>query len=289
MAFDDIVSVLVKITLVEMMILIGLQITFLEIVNSIKEWRLVTRAAVANYVIVPGATLALLILLDVNPKVAMGFLILAVCPGAPYGPPFARIARANVQVSVGLMTLLAGSSALISPILLEELAPLASGAKAPRIELIGILSALLTTQLLPLLLGLLIKHQRPQLAERMQAPFDFLSKLLNLTLVVLILGSQFYMLTEIKVAGFIGMLILLIVSLFVGWIAGGSRIDYRKSVALTTSLRNVGVGLVIVTGNFSGTPAVAAVMAYGIVEVIGSLLVAVWWRRSSSTGPFKTA
>ena len=37
-------------------------------------------------------------------------------------------------------------------------------------------------------------------------------------------------------------------------------------MALTTALRNVGVGLVIVTGNFAGTPAVSAALAYGIVE-----------------------
>ena len=52
-------------------------------------------------------------------------------------------------------------------------------------------------------------------------------------------------------------------------------------MALTTSLRNVGVGLVIVTGNFAGTPAVGAALAYGILEVFGSLLVALWWRRST--------
>jgi len=52
-------------------------------------------------------------------------------------------------------------------------------------------------------------------------------------------------------------------------------------MALTTSLRNVGVGLVIVTGNFAGTPAVSAALSYGIVEVLLSLLVAFWWRRSA--------
>ena len=44
-------------------------------------------------------------------------------------------------------------------------------------------------------------------------------------------------------------------------LAGGSGNDNRKTVALTTSLRNVGVGLVIVVGNFAGTPAVSAVLA----------------------------
>jgi len=45
-------------------------------------------------------------------------------------------------------------------------------------------------------------------------------------------------------------------------------------MALTTALRNVGVGLVIVTGSFAGTPAVTPALTYGILEVLGSLLVA---------------
>jgi BASS family bile acid:Na+ symporter len=88
------------------------------------------------------------------------------------------------------------------------------------------------------------------------------------------------MLMEIPIRGFVGMLILLAASLLIGWLAGGSGSDNRKTMALTTALRNVGVGLVIVTGgNFAGTPAESAALAYGIVEVFGSLLVALCWGR----------
>jgi hypothetical protein len=63
--------------------------------------------------------------------------------------------------------------------------------------------------------------------------------------------------------------------------ADGAQRDARRTTALTTALRDVGVGLVIVTGSFAGTPTVSAALAYGIVEVLGSLLVALWWGRSA--------
>ena len=97
------------------------------------------------------------------------------------------------------------------------------------------------------------------------------------------------MLTEIRLRGFIGMLVLLAASLVIGWLCGAAGSDNRKTMALTTSLRNVGVGLVIVTGNFAGTPAVSAALAYGIVEVVGSLLLALWWGRRSGRGPVDIA
>ena len=64
-----------------------------------------------------------------------------------------------------------------------------------------------------------------------------------------------------------------------GWLLGGPGSDNRKAMALTTSLRNLGVGLVIATENFAGTAAVTAVLAYGIFEILGTLLLAGAWGR----------
>lgn len=287
MSLDRLINILVTITLIEMMVLIGLRVTFAELGRVAGNWRLVGRAAVANYLLVPAVAVGLLVWFDANPMVAAGFLILAVCPGAPFGPPFAGIARANVPIAVGLMVILAGSSAVISPLLLQLLLPWISGGEAPRIDLPGMLGALLITQLLPLLCGLLVRHWRPQLADRLLDPLELVSKILNLGVAGLILATQFSMLLDIQLRGFVGMLILLVASLVIGWLAGGAGGDVRRTMALTTALRNVGVGLVIVTANFSGTPAVSAALAYGIVEVFGSLLVAFWWgrRAGKATSP----
>jgi bile acid:Na+ symporter, BASS family len=280
MSIDRIINLLVTVTLIEMMVLTGLRVTFGELGRVFGHLRLVARAAVANYVLVPVLAVLLLVVFDAAPMVAAGFLVLAVCPGAPFGPLFAGIARANVPEAVGLMVILAGSSAIVSPLLLTALMPWLAGGSVARIDLAGMVGALLVTQLLPLLVGLLAKHWRPHVADALTAPLELISKVLNLGVVGLILASQFQMLAEIRVRGFIGMLLLLAGSLLIGWFAGGSKRDSRKTMALTTALRNVGVGLVIVTGNFAGTPAVSAALAYGIVEVLGSLLVALWWRRS---------
>lgn len=281
MTLDRLLNVLVTITLVEMMVLIGLKVTFAELAETGRDWRLVARAATANYVLVPAAALVLLVLFQANPMVAAGFLVLAVCPGAPFGPPLAGIAGGKVSTAVGLMVILAGSSALLSPLLLGLLLPWVAAGAAPTIDVAGIVAALLGTQLLPLLVGLLIRHRQPQLAERLTPPLELISKVLNLSVVALILITQLGMLADIRPKGFLGMLLLLLATLAVGWLAGGPAISERRSMALTTALRNVGVGLVIVSGNFAGTPAVSAALAYGIVEVLGSLLLAAWWGRSA--------
>src|SRR5688500_2529323 len=124
MTLDRLVNILVMITLVEMMIAIGLGVSFRELVVVTRGWRFVVRAALANYICVPAATVVLLRLFDAQATVAAGFLILAVCPGAPYGPPFTAIAKGNVAAAIGLMIILAGSSAVLSPVMLHYLLPL---------------------------------------------------------------------------------------------------------------------------------------------------------------------
>lgn len=274
MTTDRLINVLVTITLIEMMAAIGLGVTLAELLAVARDWRLLARAILANYVCVPAIAVGLLLLFRPQPMVAAGFLILAVCPGAPYGPPFAAIAKGNVASAVGLMVFLAGSSALLGPLLLHYLLPRVSAGDSVEVDAAKIMGTLMVTQLLPLCAGVAMRQRFPSLAERVQKPAQVVSKILNLLTVGVILATQGHLLAEVRPRGFFGMAALLSASWGAGWLLGGTGRDNRITMTLTTALRNVGVGLVIATGSFAGTPALTATLVYGLFEVLGSLLLA---------------
>jgi BASS family bile acid:Na+ symporter len=280
MSIDQFISLLVTITLVELMATIGLSVSLTDLTAVAKNWRLLGKAAVANYLCVPAATVGLLLVVKPHPMVAAGFLILAVCPGAPFGPPLTALAKGNVPVSVGLMVLLAGSSALLAPPLLQLLLSRIAGEQSVQVDAAKMVVTLLATQLVPLGAGLAVRQWRPKLATRLQRPATLLGKALNLLAIGVIVVVQFPMLAQIRVIGFLGMFILLAVSLGAGWLLGGPGGDRRKAMAMTTALRNAGVGLVFASSSFPGTPALTAVLAYAIIELLGALLVAFAWSRS---------
>ena len=175
MTIDQFISVLVSIMLIEMMVAIGLGVTFVDLLAVARNWRLVLQAGLANYVCVPALTVGLLMLVrPADPMVSAGFLILAVCPGAPFGPPCTKLAKGNVAVAVGLMVLLAGSSAVAAPLLLRLLLPCLSGDGTLQVDAVKIVATLLLTQLLPLCVGLCLNHWWPRLAERLQKPANLL-------------------------------------------------------------------------------------------------------------------
>jgi bile acid:Na+ symporter, BASS family len=210
---DRLINFVVTVTLIEMMAAIGLGVPLGELLAVMRNGRLLAGAVLANYGVVPAATVCLLLLFAAEPSVGVGFLILAVCPGAPYGPPFAAIARGNLGTAVGLMVFLAGSSALIAPIQLHYLVPMVSGDATLEVDSGRMALTLLITQLLPLGVGLAIRRWRPIVAERLGSPANRLSKALNLVAVVLILVAHYNLLWEIPARAFVGMLILLLASL----------------------------------------------------------------------------
>jgi BASS family bile acid:Na+ symporter len=285
MTADRLINVLVTGTCVEMMVAVGLGVPLAELTRAARDWRLLARALLANYVGVPAAAVGLLLLSQADPMVAAGFLILASCPGAPFGPPVTAIARGDVAVSAALMVLLAGSSVIAAPLLLRVVLPLVSGGESLRVDSARIGGTLLLVQFVPLCAGLAVRRWFPTPAARLRHPADLVGRALGLVAVGAILIAQFRMLTAIRPAGFAGMVVLLIASLASGWFAGGPDRGRRKAVALATALRNVGVGLVIATGAFAGTPAVSAALAYGMVEIVGSVLLAIRWRGTAPSGP----
>src|SRR5205809_79079 len=176
---NHLINILASVTLFEMMVTIGLGVTFSELACVGKNWRLVGRAALASYVCFPAVAVGLLLALHADPLVGAGFLIAAVCPGAPYGPPFTAVARGNIVVAVGLMALLAGSSAIVAPLLLRVLLPVTSGDVNVQIDAGNLVGTLMIAQFIPLCVGLAMRHWRPAMADKLMKPAERVSKVLN--------------------------------------------------------------------------------------------------------------
>jgi bile acid:Na+ symporter, BASS family len=279
MTMDRFINGLATLTLFEMMLTIGLGVKLAEVLDVARDWRIVARAALANYVIVPLAAVSLLLLFRAAPLVAAGFLVAAVCPGAPYGPPFTGIAKGNVALSVGLMMILAGSSAVAAPLLLRLLLPVTSGDHPVQVDAVKLIATLLGVQLLPLFAGLFLRHRGPAVADRLEKPARRLSLVLNVAVLGAILAVQFDMLMSIPTKAFVGMSALVLAAFATGWLLGGPARDDRTAMAMAASVRNVAVSLVIAMGSFPGTPAVAAATAFALFQTILMGLIALGWGR----------
>src|SRR5215467_12736756 len=93
MPLDRLINILVTVTLIEMMVLIGLRVTFVEIANTARSWPLIARAVAANYLLVPVLGIGLRISFAANAMVGVGILVLGISRGGHDAMPIANIAR----------------------------------------------------------------------------------------------------------------------------------------------------------------------------------------------------
>lgn len=274
MNYAQFIQPLTLVGLMAIMLAMGLKVNLADVLIALRKPRLLALGMVANFALVPAATLVVLYLFNATPLVAVGFLILGICPGAPIGPPFTALAKGDVACAIGQMVVLAGLSALLSPILLSVLLTFLLPEGNVHVDYLAIVRTLLVAQFLPLTIGLGIHRWAPAGSEKIAGPLGAIANLLLLAVIALIVTKEYAMLATIQLRGWLGMLLLLTISLGIGWVCGGPGRMTRKAFALTAGAHNAAVALVIVSGNFADTPAVTSVIAYALVSILGCLGIA---------------
>jgi BASS family bile acid:Na+ symporter len=150
---------------------------------------------------------------------------------------------------------------------------------------LSIVRLLVVAQLLPLGFGMAVRQFAPAVTARLLRPVGAVANLMLLVLIALILVTQFGTLADIRARGWPAMVLLFLASLAIGWWCMTGDGATRRASALTTAARNAAVGLAIATDAFAGTSVVTAVVAYGLVSMLGALGCAAWLARRPATGP----
>jgi hypothetical protein len=111
-------------------------------------------------------------------------------------------------------------------------------------------------------IGLLVRSRLLKYAEKLQRPATLLSAIRSLVVFALIISLQYRTLAEIRLVGFVGISVMVLLCPAAGWVFAGHAIGMRKAVGLTTAARNVGVALLIATASFPDSAAVTAVIFF---------------------------
>jgi len=160
------------------MLAMGVGFTVGQIIDALRDVRLVVLALLANFVMMPLAAIALYKLLELDEPLGVGLLLLGAAAGAPFLPKLTELAKGNLPFAVGIMMLLAIGTVGYLPLILPLLLP---GVTVNSPKIAGWLFLL---TLLPLAAGLALRASYPELAGRVKAVLDWVS---NVSLVPIVL------------------------------------------------------------------------------------------------------
>ncbi len=216
-----------------------------EILTLMKS-NLMGRSLFANFILLPILGMILAWLFRLPPEISVGFLMVALAPGGMLGLHFARVAKGNLAYAVGLIFLLSLLSIVITPTLIYLIFPGIATTDGFIVSLIGRLLFLIIP---PFLAGQLIQHWLAPIVTKLQKLSSFLSIVLFITLTVLTSRLKVLDTQALAWNGLAAIVVFIWMAWFVGWQLGGPELANRKVLAISTSMRNVAICLLIATSS----------------------------------------
>jgi BASS family bile acid:Na+ symporter len=255
------------IMLVSIMLNAGLQCNRAHLAAVLKDFWLIVRALLANFIIVPLVALLMVRALHLDTYVAIGVLLMGMAPGAPFLPRAAgRKTGGSLGFAIALAFILPAVSVITIPITASLILPTVGGAQVPASSFI---TTLLIFQLLPLVIGIIVGRVAPTVATRLERPLVIIFFLAVLVLLGFLAGPIVKAVASVYGSrGIIAATVTVLVSVIAGWLLGGSHVEYRRTLGISTGLRNIGLCALIAASSFRDTLVAPTVITYLIVQVI---------------------
>ena len=270
--FLSAISAIVGLTfVVGSMLATGLSLTVAQILQPLKNGRLVILALLANFVLVPLLAYGIILVIPLDQSLQIGLIVLATTAGAPFLVKEVAAAKGNLSLSVGLMFLLMIVTIFYVPIVLPLLLP------GIEVNPWDIAKSLIVTMLLPIVLGLMYRSHSPEGAGQWAPMINKVSGVALLIMLVTGLGLNIANIIDlIGSFGFLALILFVVGSLLIGMVMGGRDPAVRSVLGLGTAQRNVAAAILVTSLNFSGTMTLPYVLVASIVLPLILIPTARW-------------
>ena len=248
------------------MLAMGMSLTVKQIIDPLKNVKVVLLALLANFVLVPALAYILTLVISLPEGLATGLIISGAAAGAPFLPKLVQLAKGNAAFSVGLMTLLMVVTVIYLPLVLPLLLPGAS------VSPWDIAKSLIFMMLLPLAIGLFIKARYEATADHLQPIMGQVSSMAIVLGLVAILVLQYKtILATFGTGGILATILFLVGALLIGMLLGGKQ--NRSVMGLGAGQRNLSAAMLVGGQNFSDDPQVLGMIM--VIGVLGLILLGV--------------
>lgn len=231
---------------------IGLQLVPDDWLRIKREPRGVLAGFLGQFGAMPAIAIAVALLAPLPPDIAIGFIILAACPGGIVSNSFSYLSRGDVALSVTLTAISSVLAVLTLPLIIELGFALGGNnlTNDLRLPLGRTFLQLFLLTILPLATGMVIRRVLPAFAEKADRAFRGINILVLALLFGAVLVTEFdFLLANMLATGTISIL-LSMACLTAGYLmAAGFNLPriQRKTIAIETGVQNGSVGIMIAT------------------------------------------
>jgi len=281
-----------------MMLGVALDLKLSDFKRIIKSPRAPGIGLVAQFLLLPALTFLLTLVIQVQPSMALGMILVAACPGGNLSNIMTYLAKGNTAVSISMTAVSTVAAIFMTPLNLSIWGGL-NPATAPILRDVSLspVDVFVTVFLIlgiPLVLGIMLARFFPKLADKVRKPFKIFSLIFFMAIVGLALAANWQ-----NFLAYVGLVMFAVLvhnalALNVGYWSGRlARLPRRdcRAVSIEVGIQNSALGLVLVFNFFDGLGGMAILVAWwGIWHIFAGLITAfIFTRRPLPEEEQKTA
>lgn len=258
---------------------------FTRVIRTPKAFGL---GAINQIILLPIVGFAIAVGFGLPPALAVGTMVLALCPGGVLSNVLARYAKGSVPLSVSLTAVISLLSIVTVPIMAAFSVKYFMGAEAPEVNVVSLGVSMFLLTAVPVGLGMLLTKVAPGLVATIAPWMSKIAMVLFGVLIILALAANWATFTAnigtLGPALLTMNAILLILGLVTSKLAGLSTQD-TTTVAIESGIQNGTLGIAVgsmIAGVATGLPEMALPTAIYSVTTWLLSIPFVLWRRSKA-------
>jgi len=236
-------------------------------------------------VFLPLIGFLIILLFDLNSSMAIGIMILSLCPGGPTSNLITQVARGNIGLSVTLTALASLITVFTIPIILSEAITYFTGETDIVIELpiVQTMLQILLITVIPVSIGMVIRKKNEAFALRMERPMRIASTVLFIIIFLLVMIANKDLIVEAMKEVGLATLLLNLSTMALGYMTAkvfGIKGKSQISITIESGIQNGTLAFVIATTILNNVEMGLPTGAYSIwMFITGGILM---WRLGGS-------
>jgi|TARA_R100001143_G_scaffold14911_1_gene16863 BASS family bile acid:Na+ symporter len=283
---DVLISVVLPLGLAFIMFTLGVGLTPADFARVGQRPLAFFIGALNQSILLPLVTFICVLAFGIRAEMAVGFMILAACPGGVTSNVISKLAKGDVALSVSLTAVISLASVVTVPLILGLSMGYFMGDAAPEIDITKTAVTMFALTVVPVTLGLGARAMAPAAMTRAEPKLSAVATILFAVIVLAALAANWALFVENIVVIGPALLVLLAALTTIGFVVPrllGRSVTEAKTISVETGVQNSTLGIAvaaIIVGGEGGFTAYALPSAvYGILMYLIILPVVLKYRR----------
>jgi len=142
-------------------------------------------------IFLPLIAFGIITMLNLSPMVAVGFMLLAACPGGTTSNLITHVSRGDTALSITLTAISSFVSVITIPLIVSfSLIHFVGEGQAIELPVLPTIAQILVITIVPVSIGMLIRHFFPDFSEKMDKPTRIFSGVIFILIVISIIATN---------------------------------------------------------------------------------------------------